>query len=138
VAKVSGAESQSYLGALPKQNLLTKSLSTEEEPRSPTYKYFESGKAFKENGSKHFEIEKTSKENGAKHLESEKTSKENGAKYFESEKASKENGAKHLENERNSKENGAKYFESEKTRLEKEERAAILALWKREHDDRAK
>jgi hypothetical protein len=110
VAKVSGAESQSYLGALPKQNLLTKSLSTEEEPRSPTYKYFESDKAFKENGSKH----------------------------FESEKASTENGAKHFESERNSKENGAKYFESEKTRLEKEERAAILALWKREHDDRAK
>ena len=35
-------------------------------------------------------------------------------------------------------ENGAKYFESESLRLEKEERAAILAQWKREHDERAR
>ena len=108
MAKVSGAENQSYLGALPKQNLLTKSFSTEDEPRSPTSKYFEIDKNSKENGSKHFE---------------DKSSKENGTKYLE---------------DKSSKESGSKYFESEKTRLEKEERAAILALWKREHDERAK
>jgi len=33
-------------------------------------------------------------------------------------------------------ENGAKYFVDASTKLEKEERAAILAQWKREHDDR--